>query len=169
MPKLSLELTLKNGRRYEFQVDSRVAEAVAMHHVEGGVFFHLEGREVFSVDFQNVLAVHGFPLRAVASDPEPPAEFKFSDQRRECKPPVSEQERQMVAGPDMPKELYKIECKCGAEYFCNLFSDTQKCRCRECGLTAFVDKFEKRTGDNNRSATLITNRYRVPFTNSETA
>ncbi len=40
---------------------------------------------------------------------------------------------------DKPKDLYKIECKCGAEYFATLFNDRTKCQCRECNERVYVD------------------------------
>lgn len=60
-------------------------------------------------------------------------------------------------------ESYKIECKCGAEYFCKLSKNKYRARCRECGETVFTDRTAEKeiyppTGD---EATLMTNRYWV--------
>lgn len=34
-----LRLTLRNKQEFEFKTDSRVAEAIAIHHQDGGVFY----------------------------------------------------------------------------------------------------------------------------------
>ncbi|SDD89015.1 hypothetical protein [Sporomusa acidovorans] len=167
-----LRLTLRNKQQYDFRTDSRVAEAIAMHHQDGGVFYSIEGREGLSVDFKSVIAVQIMPFQAASKIPvagPPSAVDEPLPGRRE---PAGDKPEPLTYNPTLPpepdqeapKELYKIECKCGAEYFCRLFSNTTKCRCRECNDTVFVDKFTpKRIGDNNQPATLVTNRYRVHF------
>lgn len=80
-----------------------------------------------------------------------------------------EQEREPFKKIEHPKVFsglptsYKIECKCGAEYFCKLSKDKLKARCRDCGATVFTDRTAEKeiylpTSD---EATLMTNRYFV--------
>lgn len=151
MRKSTLELTLKNDKKYLFETDSYIAEAVAEHHQDGGTFFSVQGRECFSVDFKNVLAVQVLPKEIAPT---------FSQSMSKSMPLV----QSPTKFEDIPKALYKIECKCGAEYFARLFSNTTGCRCKQCGDRVDMDAYApKRSGDNNEQATLITNKYRVPF------
>ena len=71
-----------------------------------------------------------------------------------------------MLGDDMPpgvrKALYRIECKCGAEYFCRLYDDSVSCRCRECKEKVFYDReAEMKFGENNEPAMIMTNKYFV--------
>ncbi|WP_196595425.1 hypothetical protein [Pectinatus frisingensis] len=60
------------------------------------------------------------------------------------------------------KAVYKIECRCGAEYFCALYTDSVRARCRECGEKVFYDKnTEKVIDGNGNPAGVMTNRYFV--------
>jgi hypothetical protein len=157
-----LRLTLRDKREFEFRTDSRVAEAIAMHHQDGGVFYSIEDHRGLSIDLKNVIAVQVDQLRPAVPVDRPPVKPLESKPvpltYNPAKPPP------LGSGQEVPKELYKVECKCGTEYFCRLFNDTTKCRCKECNDTVFVDKFApQRTGDNGQPATLVTNRYRVPF------
>lgn len=177
-----LRLTLKNKQEYEFTTTSKVAEAVAMRHKDGGVFCHIEAGEGLSIDFRNVIAVQ---VRQLGPQISPGYQRQVSPGHRSIQaqhsaPPVQPPARpltpvQQTSKPqliaDVPKtnniekKLYKIECKCGAEYLCMLFADCQRCHCRECNALVFVDDFApKRIGDNKQPATLATNRYRVAFT-----
>lgn len=174
MAKSSLELTLYSGSKFNFEVDSRVAQAVAKHHETGGVFFAIEGGEVFSVNLENVVAVHGAPSQA---EPEAPGAMiitntlatagkEILEKKRESRHQVSQDNEDFKSlDENKDKALFKIECKCGVDYFCILFADARRCRCKICGDTLYVDKFASRIGDNSRPAMLATNRYRVPFIN----
>ena len=165
MSKATMEMMLRNEKKYSFILDSKIVEAIAEHHQDGGVFFSIEGREAFSVDFKNVMTiqVRPVPIRTIPSNGQPyisppsqqPIERKYESA------PVFHAE---ADDQDKPKELYKIECKCGATYFAKMFADAERCKCRECGERVIVDRFApKGIGDNNQPATLATNRYRVAF------
>ena len=76
---------------------------------------------------------------------------------------LGKKEVERVHDHDEPPTSYKIECKCGAEYFCKLSKNKYRARCRECGATVFTDRTAEKevyptTGE---KATLITNRYFV--------
>lgn len=76
---------------------------------------------------------------------------------------LGKKEVERVHDHDEPPTSYKIECKCGAEYFCKLSKNKYRARCRECGETVFTDWTAEKeiyppTGE---KATLITNRYFV--------
>jgi hypothetical protein len=60
-------------------------------------------------------------------------------------------------------ERYRVECKCGAEYFCTMNASRPKARCRDCQSTVFADRqVDKITDTSDGSeATLLTNRYFV--------
>jgi hypothetical protein len=168
MAKSSLEITLYSGSKFDFEVDSRVAQAVAKHHGTGGVFFAIEGGEVFSVNLESVVAIHGAPSQADTEAPQetsvklPPLGINAVGPSRTGFRNAAPQQDE----PGLEKALYKIECKCGAEYFAKMYADTEKCRCRECNDRLYVDKFApKQYGDNKEPATLATNRYKVPFVN----
>ena len=163
-----LRLTLRDKREFEFRTDSRVAEAIAMHHQDGGVFYSIEDHRGLSIDFKNVIAVQVDQTRPAVPVDRPPVKplENMPKIMPECKPePLTYNPAKPIL-PEMdqevPKDLYKVECKCGADYFCRLYNDTSKCRCRDCGETVYVDKFApQRTGDNRIPATLATNKYRV--------
>jgi hypothetical protein len=172
-----MEMTMRNEKKYSFVLDSKIAEAVAEHHQDGGVFFSIEGKNAFSVDFKSVMAIRVFPT-SIRTVPGPTSQPYVSPPPYIHPPVPQPPERKHefpAAAPaglddqDKPKELYKIECKCGATYFAKMFADTERCKCRECGERVYVDKFApKGTGDNNQVATLATNRYRVAFADTAT-
>lgn len=64
---------------------------------------------------------------------------------------------------DVPGQLekYRVECKCGAEYFAEMNAARTKAYCRDCKTPVFADKkAEVKTAD-GAAATLLTNRYWV--------
>ncbi|HML33836.1 hypothetical protein [Sporomusa sphaeroides] len=157
-----LRLTLRGKQEIEFKTESQIAEAIAKHHGKGGVFCSVDGQESLSIDFKDVIAVQVMPLKSFI--PSDNAITTGNPGFMPATPLTYEPTKVLPTAPDKEKEkaLYKVECKCGADYFCRLFSDAQKCRCRECNDTVFVDNFApKRTGDNSQPATLVTNKYRV--------
>lgn len=167
MAKSSLELTLESGQKHGFEVDSCVAQAVAKHHADGGVFFAIEGNEFFSVDFKNVLAVHGSPSQG---EMEAPKGITITSPLVGTNTVAPSRTGFLTASPqdgrDVDKALYKLECSCGASYFAKMYAETERCRCRQCNEQLFVDKFApKQYGDNKEQATLATNKYKVPFVN----
>jgi hypothetical protein len=60
-------------------------------------------------------------------------------------------------------ERYRVECKCGTEYFCTMNATRPKARCRDCQSIVFADRqVDKITDSSDGSeATLLTNRYFV--------
>jgi hypothetical protein len=60
-----------------------------------------------------------------------------------------------------PKELFKIECKCGEEYYKELPFYTQKNSCEKCSQMVFVDRKKGKLESANGLVWLITNRYFV--------
>ncbi len=158
-----LELTVKNQTKYAFTVRSEVAEAIARHHAKGGVVFAINNGQCLSVDLKDVVGILVNPLQT-----DKPQEY------REHKP-VSAPRKQPAEFPavekpetESKKALFKFECKCGAEYFAALYENAQICRCRECGETLYVDRFApKRKNETGDEAVLVTNRYRVPFSDKE--
>lgn len=61
-----------------------------------------------------------------------------------------------------PKAVYKIECKCGTEYFCKLYADADSANCKECGERVFFDKnAELQLDKYGQPAKIMTNRYYV--------
>jgi hypothetical protein len=61
------------------------------------------------------------------------------------------------------QERYRVECKCGAEYFCKMNPKRPKARCRDCQETVFADRQAEEIIDpaDGAEATLLTNRYFV--------
>lgn len=156
-----LRLTLRGKQEIEFKTESQIAEAIAKHHGKGGVFCSVDGQESLSIDFKDVIAVQVMPLKSfIPSHSTVPGNPNFTP----VAPLTYDPTKPLPIEPanEVEKALYKVECKCGADYFCTLFANAVRCRCRECNETVFVDNFApKRTGDNNRTATLVTNKYRV--------
>ena len=64
-------------------------------------------------------------------------------------------------------EVYKIECKCGAEYTARMVIRYGKAKCRECGERLYYDEKEARTTDSGDMALLLTNRYFVNLPKQE--
>lgn len=61
-----------------------------------------------------------------------------------------------------PKAVYKIECKCGTEYFCKLYADSDSANCKECGERVFLDKnADPQLDKYGQSAKIMTNKYYV--------
>jgi len=160
-----LELTMKNQTRYAFTVRNEVAEAIARNHAKGGVVFAINGGQCLSVDLKDVVGILVNPLQIAKAKPQ-----EYRDPK-----PVSTPREQPAESPtaekpetESKKALFKFECKCGAEYFAALYENAQKCRCRECGEALYVDRFApKRKNETGDEATLVTNRYRVPFADKE--
>lgn len=61
------------------------------------------------------------------------------------------------------RQRYRVECKCGAEYFCSMNVGRERARCRECKTTVFADIQATPATDpiDGVQATLLTNRYWV--------
>lgn len=61
------------------------------------------------------------------------------------------------------QERYRIECKCGTEYFATMNAGRSKANCRDCKYTVFADRQTDKIIDqaSGSEATLLTNRYFV--------
>ena len=62
------------------------------------------------------------------------------------------------------KELYQIECRCGAEYVATMNAGRLKARCRDCNASIFADRSFGGVDVDGKQATLLTNRYWVERT-----
>ena len=60
-------------------------------------------------------------------------------------------------------ERYRVECRCGAEYFCSMNTGRDRARCRNCNSSVFPDRQAATVYDavTDMQATLMTNRYFV--------
>lgn len=67
---------------------------------------------------------------------------------------------------DGEKERYRVECKCGAEYYCSMNIGRDKARCRDCKSIVFADRQAEPLTDSATGDTIIllTNRYWVERT-----
>lgn len=61
------------------------------------------------------------------------------------------------------RERYRVECECGAEYFCSMNVGRDYARCRDCKKKVYADRLADRIPDpmDGTAATLLTNRYWV--------
>jgi hypothetical protein len=118
----------------EIQRPNRLARSICAKYVDG---------EFVAIDMQEVGAIHvsGLPDEEwIRPQPVLPV-YEFT----------TEQER------------YRVECKCGAEYFCKMNPNRPKARCRDCQGTVFADRQAEEIIDSadGTKATLLTNRYFV--------
>lgn len=60
-----------------------------------------------------------------------------------------------------PKEMFRIECKCGETYEKELPFYTQKNSCEKCGQMVFVDRKRGKQPSGNEFLWIMTNRYYV--------
>jgi hypothetical protein len=56
---------------------------------------------------------------------------------------------------------YRVECKCGAEYFAEMNAGRAKAWCRQCKAAVFTDRKADSKAADGSAATLLTNRYWV--------
>jgi hypothetical protein len=82
---------------------------------------------------------------------------------------VNEQIKPATENPfqeDGERERYRVECKCGVEYFCSMNPGRTKARCRDCKATVFADRQVDPVTDplDGVAAVLMTNRYWVEKT-----
>jgi hypothetical protein len=145
---LPVTLALKNGIKTvmslpehmteclieEIQRPNRFSRSICAKFVDG---------EFVAIDMQEVVAMHvsGLPEEEwIKPQPTYPV-YEFT----------TEQER------------YRVECKCGAEYFCKMNPNRPKARCRDCQGTVFADRQVDKIPDpsDEADATLLTNRYFV--------
>lgn len=67
------------------------------------------------------------------------------------------------------RERYRIECRCGEEYFCSMNVGRDRARCRNCKSPVFADRQADPVNDpmDGAQATLLTNRYWVERDNQK--
>ncbi len=102
------------------------------------------GGELVAVDMQDVVTIQapGMEYRPQRPfTPRPAAEYEDTGER----------------------ERYRVECECGAEYFCSMNVGRDYARCRECKSKVYADRQAERMPDptDGAEATLLTNRYRA--------
>lgn len=130
----------------ELESPHRNARALTACHV---------GTELITIDMTEVVTIQVSGLEdGTWSRPQPsfqpaqPAEYQDDGQR----------------------ERYRVECKCGAEYFCSMNVGRCRARCRDCNNKVFADRSMDPTTDprDGAEATLLTNRYWVEQADQET-
>jgi hypothetical protein len=118
----------------EIQRPNRFSRSICAKFVDG---------EFVAIDMQEVVAMHvsGLPNADWIETKQAPVIYESS----------SEPER------------YRVECKCGAEYFCTMNTGRPKARCRHCQSTVFADRQVDKLNDpsDGAEAMLLTNRYFV--------
>ena len=118
----------------EIQRPNRFSRSICAKFVDG---------EFVAIDMQEVAAMHVSGL--------PDAEW------------VEIKQAPVICETSSEPERYRVECKCGAEYFCTMNASRPKARCRDCQSTAFADRNVDKLNDpsDGSEATLLTNRYFV--------
>lgn len=152
---LPVTLGLRNGNQIDIELPERVAVSITnefhrLNRQQRGICASYVGNTMISVDLQEVatMAVAGLNNAGwIKSEKEFPIEVRQE--------PIKSDER----------ELYKIECRCGAEYTCQMNAGRFKANCRECGVPLFADQAAVKADDAGFKATLLTNRYYVPVEN----
>lgn len=188
----NLGIILKNGETKMFKMDKAIAESIVKQHMKKeGVVGDINSQEAFSVNLNDVFSIQiKSPVqeqpRIIEVIPEKHGQEATIDKplswdpRKERKPkqahetPIndnpfekdgvrfSREDIKDLESEFLKKALYKIECKCGAEYFCTLYENSEKCVCRECKEKVYFDKDAAvRYGDNEKPAMLMTNKYYV--------
>lgn len=163
MATRTVNFVMKTGRFIQVPMEESVAVKVAEHHQQGGTFFASEKGVVVSVNMSGVLCMYLSANKEVPEFPEhkpapgPAAHPGFIRPAAPApRPPVERKE------PSMTKALFKVECSCGADYYCTLFDDTNDCKCRECNERVFVDRYTaKKKNSFGQEATIVTNMYKV--------
>lgn len=152
---IAADIHLKNGNKIEIDLPKYLAQNI----VEGFkdidrnrpiVAAHIEN-EIFVIDTQSIAVLRAYGIGEYKSKQENVNSFSHS----------------RVMGNVNAKPIepvsYKIECKCGAEYFCKLSANKPKARCRDCGAAVYTDKSVTETfPPTGEDAILMTNRYFVP-------
>ena len=133
---------LAGGGEFEYLLPARMAEVmikeIQQPRHSRSTCAQYAGGYLVAIDLQEVVALH--------VDKLPPGDW------------VKQKAVHDVPGQ---QEKYRVECKCGAEYFVELGAGKTKAWCRECRTAVFADrKAEVQTAD-GASATLLTNRYWV--------
>lgn len=134
MLTLDLPATMATNLLYELKTTSPKHRAIIANHIDG---------ELVVIDMQDVVTmqvagIDGGTWERLGRTDAPTAAPEISERSDE-------------------REQYRVECKCGAEYVCNMNPGRYKARCRQCNGFVFADR-EAVTDD---GATLLTNRYRI--------
>lgn len=108
------------------------------------------GDELIGVDMREVVSVHVHGVDGASW-----GKFEAVPCHKESHPV-----RQQTPWTD-EKELFHVECRCGAEYDCSMNAGRPKARCRDCQSTVFADRAVDPVYVDGYKATLMTNRYWV--------
>ncbi|AIF52036.1 hypothetical protein UFO1_2489 [Pelosinus sp. UFO1] len=142
---MSIEILLNTGEKPSMCLPARMVECLMEeikrpNRLTRSICSQHVNDELITIDMQNVVAIHVTGLPELDwIRPQPVYEY------------TTEQER------------YRVECKCGAEYFCNMNPSRPKARCRDCQSIVYADRGAGKVVDpcNTTGATLLTNRYYV--------
>jgi len=140
-PKVvQVKLVLISGNKLEIELPERMVssmlEELKRHQRQyRGILANHIGGELIAVDMQEVVMMQASGLDTKLPTPTP----------------VIESER------------YKVECRCGTEYFCVLGAERVRARCRSCNEIVFADRNVEKIPDprDGESSTLMTNKYFV--------
>jgi len=139
-PLLPVELVLLNGNKIKIELPERMVKGIfdelKQHQRQyRGIFAnHVDG-ELIAVDLQEVvmMEVHGLDMK------------------------------NFTTKTSIEQERYKVDCQCGAAYFCILGAGRIRARCRVCNDVVIADRNAETVTDQRDGvpATLMTNKYFV--------
>lgn len=137
-----VNIGLASGGEFDYVLPAHMAE-IMIHEIQRprhsrGTCAQYVGGSLVAIDLQEVVALH--------VDKLPPKDW------------VKPKEVQAVPGQ---QEKYRVECKCGAEYYAEMNAGRTKAWCRECKTTVFADRSAEVSTADGAAATLLTNRYWV--------
>ena len=137
--ELSLSERMASNLLAEIRKMNRSSRALCSDHVDG---------ELIVIDMQEVVTLQVVGLEE-GSWQRPAPSFSRPDPTEYI--------------DDGVRERYRVECKCGLEYFCSMNTGREKARCRDCQATVFADRQAEPVTDplDGTQATLLTNRYWV--------
>ena len=147
---ISVTLGLRDAHKLELDITEPLAaalfSALQRNKDSRGICAAHVNDELIAVDMQDVVTIQASGL----------------------KPPQPQQPLRRPAAPapeyedDGERERYRVECKCGAEYYCTM-NIRNRARCRECKAPVFADRNAEPAKDpmDGVVATLLTNRYWV--------
>lgn len=134
---LTLPVAMATNLLYELKTSSQKHRAICAHHVDG---------ELIVVDMQDVVSMQVVGL-----------EDGIWERLTRPLPVIADSEEKTTE-----LERYRVKCKCGTEYFCNMNAGRYKARCRNCNDAVFADRQAEVSGfSDGTKVTLLTNRYRT--------
>ena len=133
--KILLEIPQHMARKLveDIQRPNRLSRSVCAKYVEG-VFVAIDMQEVVTIQVAGLSNTDGAIIQPSVPD------YEYTNER----------------------ELYRIECKCGSDYFATMNAGRTKANCRDCKYTVFADRKAERSSTTGGVETiLLTNRYYV--------